>query len=61
MELLRLLLLIILLLSGLLTVIGIFRPWYALWWSPVQNRLMALKYYGITCLISYVLWKLLDY
>jgi hypothetical protein len=59
-EILSLLLLVVLLLSAFLTILGLFYPWYALWWSPVQNRLMVIKYYGITCFIAYWLWRLTE-
>ncbi|MFZ9981353.1 MAG: hypothetical protein ACO3FI_04900 [Cyclobacteriaceae bacterium] len=60
METFRLLLLVVMILSTFLTLLGLFYPWYALWWSPVENRLMVLKYYGITCFIAYLLWRLTD-
>lgn len=33
-------------LSGLLLILGLFKPWIALWWEPVQTRRQVVKLYG---------------
>ena len=61
METVRMLMKVFYILSACLTLVGLIWPWYALWWSPRQNRLMVIKYYGLTSLVLYVLWRLTDY
>lgn len=36
-----------------ITIIGMIRPWWVLWFLDMQNRLMVLRYYGfITVLLG---------
>jgi hypothetical protein len=39
-------------------IIGIYKPWVALWWMEKQNRKLVLAYYG-TSLIILILIKYL--
>jgi hypothetical protein len=40
--------------------IGLYKPWIMLWWEDVQNRRKVLKVYGLTGLISFVLYWGMD-
>jgi hypothetical protein len=40
--------------------IGLYKPWVMLWWEDVQNRRKVLKVYGLTGLISFVLYWGMD-
>jgi hypothetical protein len=40
--------------------IGLYKPWAMLWWEDVQNRRKVLKVYGLTGLISFVLYWGMD-
>lgn len=42
----------------LILIIGIYKPWVALWWMEKQNRKLVLVYYG-TSLIILILIKYL--
>jgi len=37
------------------TIIGLWRPWVVLWWLPRQNRLMVLKWYGLSAVFFWLL------
>ncbi|HBH24042.1 MAG TPA: hypothetical protein DDY13_11545 [Cytophagales bacterium] len=37
---------------SMLTLIGLIRPWWVLWFLDEQNRWMVIKYYGRIALIS---------
>lgn len=41
---------------ALLTLFGLFRPWYALWWLPVTNRKKVLQIYGLLLLLLVVIY-----
>ena len=58
METFRAVLLLLWIALGSLTLFGLIRPWYALWWSAQENRLMVLRYYGIPFVIAYAVWWL---
>jgi len=46
---------------ALLTLFGLYRPWYALWWLPVTNRKKVLQTYGLLLLILIAMYILLAY
>lgn len=39
-------------LSALLLLTGLWRPWVVLWWRSYQNRKMVLQWYGTSLLVS---------
>jgi hypothetical protein len=39
-------------LSSVLLVAGLWRPWVVLWWLSHQNRKMVLQWYGTSLLAS---------
>jgi hypothetical protein len=39
--------------SGLLMLLGLYKPWTVLWWEHIQNRRKVLMLYGT---ITLVLW-----
>lgn len=42
---------------GLFTLImGMIQPWWVLWWTSKQNRILVLKYYGLPLLFLVVLY-----
>jgi len=34
-------------LAGLLTLLGLIRPWWVLWWHATSYRMKVLRYYGL--------------
>jgi len=48
------------LISALILLIGLYKPYIALWWKPMSNRLMVIKIYGISLLIFCSLALLID-
>ena len=54
---LRPLFLYITILSIVLLLIGLYKPWMMLWWQDVQNRRGVIKLYGGIAVLSYgVYW-----
>ncbi|WP_375584909.1 hypothetical protein [Cyclobacterium xiamenense] len=51
---------ILTLLTGMAVVLGFIRPIWVLWFMHRSNRLLVLKYYGISCLLLLVTWLLLE-
>ena len=45
--------------SLVLVVIGLFKPWVVLWWEDHQNRRKVFMLYGTVLLISYALYWVL--
>jgi len=45
---------------ALLTLFGLYRPWYALWWLPVTNRKKVLQIYGSSLLLLIIVYSLLS-
>jgi len=37
---------------GLLTLAGLYKPWWVLWWMSHQNRKKVLQLYGIPFLVT---------
>ena len=44
--------------SGMILLMGLFKPWIALWWMPRQNRLLVIKWYGGIFLVTLAGWLL---
>ena len=38
----------------LLLVVGLFKPWVALWWEDIQNRKKVIKLYGTVALFAFL-------
>ncbi len=58
MEVFRILMMGLALVSGILLVAGLFSPVLVLWWMDYQNRLRVLRIYGSIFLISLLIWVL---
>jgi len=43
--------LVLSLILWLITIAGLIRPWWALWWSDHQTRLKVIGYFGIPAII----------
>jgi hypothetical protein len=61
MEFARKVILFISITSLIILVIGLFRPWIALWWEDVQNRRKVIRLYGGISILMYGLYWLLFY
>lgn len=46
--------------TALLTFFGLYRPWYAVWWSPVANRKKVLQVYGTLLILLVVIYLLIQ-
>ena len=58
----ELILLIAGIVSSLLLITGLFKPYALLWWQEVQTRRMVIRLYGriaIVCFTAYLLFKIL--
>lgn len=47
-------------LTGLALVLGFVQPVWVLWFLHRSNRLLVLKYYGISCLLLLLTWLLME-
>ena len=47
-------------LSVILMLYGLYRPWLMLWWEDRQNRKKVLMVYGGSALLFFVLYELLS-
>ncbi|QSE98284.1 hypothetical protein [Fulvivirga lutea] len=45
--------------SLLFLLIGLFKPWYMLWWEDRQNRKKVIKVYGFAALLFFVIYEVL--
>jgi len=46
------------LMSTLLLVVGLYKPWWVLWWEDTQNRLKVIKVYGLGGVLFLALYYL---
>ena len=44
----------------LILLIGLFRPWYVVWWEDTQNRKRVIQLYGIAALVCFIAFALLS-
>ncbi|GEM_PF-2313851 len=44
---------------GFTVLMGLIQPWWVLWWTSKQNRMLVLKYYGIPWLLLLAIWLVL--
>lgn len=42
-------------------IIGLFKPWWLLWWEDVQNRKMIFQVYGTLTLIFFVAYEVMGF
>jgi len=42
-------------LSFIMLVAGLYKPWMVLWWEDRQYRLKVIKLYGITGIVSWLI------
>jgi len=52
-------LLVLSIVFGLITFIGMIKPWIVFWWSSFANRLKVLKIYGLSALAFYLMYLIL--
>ena len=45
----------------LLMLIGLYKPWWVLWWEATQNRLKVIKLYVGIAVVSYIISWFLEY
>ena len=41
--------------------IGLYQPWYVLWWRATQNRKMVISLYGTISLIFFLLYNIIKF
>lgn len=61
MKLLINLFLVLAVMSFVFLVIGLFKPWVMLWWEDTQNRKKVIKLYGISGILFYAIYRLLEH
>jgi hypothetical protein len=42
-------------------VIGLFKPWWLLWWEDVQNRKMIFQVYGTLTIVFFVAYVVIGF
>jgi hypothetical protein len=47
--------------SSLLLVAGLFKPYALLWWKDVQTRRMVIKLYGGIAIVCFMIYSLLRF
>ena len=60
MDSLRILFSIIFIFSAFLMLLGLYQPWWVLWWEDVQNRRKVLTLYGSIMIIAGLLKLILE-
>jgi hypothetical protein len=59
MEMLGMVSLLIALVLSFITLAGLIKPWWVMWWSAEAYRLKVLRWYGIPALMAWLLWLVL--